>query len=284
MATLFDLRTRVKTRLAIPTSGDGIGTNANVDDWVNTALRAITNERDWWWNLTELATFVINNGVADLPADCVHVYGLMISGYPIQQVSKADYLAQNVAELPGPFGYAIIGTKLKLVPAPSAIFSGGQAVLLYYRAETTLVANGDVPNLPDAHCDALVDYAAYVGALARQDDKRATSNMASYQAWLRRMAEDTEPKHGRKRVRQIEDSGIITAAVLGNFTLATPTFAGGLIVCTSLTHPTAVIGQVILETDTGLLLWNVDGTANGWREFSQTLDPDIFDLMETIPI
>lgn len=275
-----ELRTRVMTRMSVPSSGDGIATPTNILDWLNMALRVVAEERDWPWLLVELFPFVITDGVGTLPTNAGRVFGMSIGGYPIQAISKSEYLAQNIIDLPSPYGFVILGDSLKLVPLISGAL---EATLIYYRTEVTLAADADEPLLPAAQCDALIDYAAYLGYLAKQDTTRAAPALASYQAWVKRMQADESPLHKRKRIRQIEDGGTLSGPFSSQPISVTPSFAAGLIVCTSSTHPTGVDGQVIFETDTRNFLV-YDSSVSEWVAPKQMLNPSILDLTDIIAL
>lgn len=246
-----ELKAEVLARMGVPTGGDGLANTSRAGAWVNTALRKLTNERDWWWNLYTLTGLVINNGLAALPTDFVHAVGLSVSGFPIEQISQADYLAQAVTEMPAPFGYVIAGAELRLAPAPTGIINDTSFV--YYRTDIPLSADGDTPRMPALHHDALVAYATYHGYLDKQDGKTATPHLLDYQSWLKSMQADVAP--GKKHhIRQVGRRDQFVAGA-GGFTFVTAPgpYAGGIIVCTSTTHPVGVEGQVIYETDTDLL-------------------------------
>lgn len=248
-----ELTAETLARMAVPTGGDGLSTSARAGAWVNTALRKLTNERDWWWNLTTLTGLVINNGVAALPTDFVHALGLSVSGFPIDQISQSEYLAQAVtADLPAPFGFVINGSQIMLAPAPSEIIN--DTSFIYYRTDIALSAAGDTPRMPALHHDALISYAVYHGYLDKQDNKKAAPHLLEYQSWVKSMQADVSPtkKHHIRRVGRREQ---FTAGT-GGFTFLTAPgpYAGGIIVCTTTTHPVGVEGQVIYETDTDRLL------------------------------
>jgi hypothetical protein len=256
------LKARVLADMGVPSSGDGLATLTRAGEWVNTALRKITVDRDWYWNLAEQTGIVFNNGEAALPTRFMKAFALSVQGYPVTQISKTDYVAQAVTELPNPFGWLVVDNAVKLAPAPSGIVN--DTLFLYYCSEPALTADVDVPRMPDAYHDALVDYAVSVGYRAKQDAARSGLAMASYQGWAKSMGDDTTPTK-KAHIRRTRDQPVLTLGASGfTFLTAPGPYAGGLILCTSTTRPVSADGQWIFETDTRRF-FEYDAAAVVWR-------------------
>lgn len=253
-----ELQTALSNRLGLPAAGDALLTSTSLAALINEALGVISTERMWWWLLTDV-TFQFNGGVATLPTDLVKIEAVQAYGGLIEPVSRRDLIDSDYVELPSPVGWTTVGNQIRLAPAPAGLIAGR---MFYYRTETTLVAGSDLPAMPVAFHGVIIAYAAYLAHTRRQDPVRAQAATLEYQAWLKRMVDDQSPVKGPRRVRIGRDRA---PATFPSSTLpAQPSITtGGVIVCTSLTRPTAVDGQLILETDTDRLL-EYDATLVAW--------------------
>lgn len=278
---LSDLIVEVKDRLGVPAAGDPMATDARITRAINAALRKVTMDHTWFWNLYKQVGFTFNNGSGALPADFVSFFGLSVQGYPIEQISKTDFLGQAVVATPDPFGVTILASTIELAPAPGGIIN--DTILLYYRSEPSLVAAADTPRLPAAHHDMLADYATGQMYLMRQDAARAAPWLASYAAWVKSMADETTPTK-KHRIRDARNTAPLTMGASGFTFLSAPgPYAGGLILCTSLTRPTGVDGQWIFETDTRKVL-EYDAAAVQWRVPWQIEWPDVYAMSDVIAL
>lgn len=245
---LGELRDAVKNRLGLSPQGDALITDAFVDSAINSALRAVSSEKPWWWLLASV-TFDFNGGQAALPSDAMSIEGIQAYGGLLDAVSRRDMLDQDSLD-PQPSGWTVLGNVLWLVPAPEGLVP---ARMLYYRAEATLVADTDEPLIPLAYQDKVVAYAAYLGYKKRQDPVRAAAEFTDYKDWVARTQADQSPVKGPRRARVARRRAVVGASG-ATLPAQPPITVGGVIDCTSTTRPLEVDGQLIFETDKRRLL------------------------------
>lgn len=198
-----EIRTAVKERMAIPSSGDGMLTDAVLNNLINRALATISAAKEWPWLLdTYSITFV--SGSAHIPNDFVRARQLVINDVPVLWLQLEDFLMpdRRIAV----FAWTIIGNQARLNPIPTTDQSG---TLYYYRAEPELLSDYSTPLMPSLHHSLIVAYTAYLAALTRQDEGRAAVYQAEYQAILSNMRDDLKQNTSR-RIRY--DSGYQYAA------------------------------------------------------------------------
>jgi len=181
-----ELRTAVKDRLAIPSSGDGLITDTFVNTSLNDALNRISAERDWWWlAATATLTFDTVNGAATLPSDFMRANKLVINDALAEPIPLEDYLDPENTE--SSYGWVIYGSQVKITPIPSASLNG---TFYYFRNEPALSSDGASPLLPVAYHYAVVAYAAFLCCARRQDEQRASLYMQEYGNWMRTLSDD----------------------------------------------------------------------------------------------
>jgi hypothetical protein len=181
-----ELRTAIKDRLAIPSTGDGLITDAFVNTAINDALNRVSAERDWWWLAsTTTLTFDNVNGAATLPTDFMRANQLVINSAPVQQIPFEDYI--NPLSDDTNYGWVIYGNEARINPVPSTNTSG---TFYYFRSEPALSSDGATPILPPVYHYIIVCYGAYLCAARRQDESRASLYLQEYGNWLRTMNDD----------------------------------------------------------------------------------------------
>lgn len=189
-----ELRTEIKNRLAIPSSGDGLITDTVVNQSIQDALSVLVTTRDWPWLLTSTQlAFPANLGVATLPCDFVRAKELVINDQPVTYVDLNQFLYQN--DLGYPYVWTVTGTDVRIWPVGSQMVLG---TLWYYKAEPELVADTSEPLLPDFLQQWVVAYGAYLCALRRQDEGRAQVYLNQSNDLLNRMRDDVRRKTGRR--------------------------------------------------------------------------------------
>lgn len=187
-----DIRSAVKLRLAIPSTGDGLLTDAVLDSHINRSLATISGAREWPWLLTTNdLTFV--SGQASLPQDFIRARSLIYNTLPVQWVQLEDFLDPDRFFVP--YGWTIVGNTAKLAPTPTSTIT---ATLYYYRAEPELHSDFSIPLIPSLHHELIVAHAAYLACLTRQDEQRASVNFADYNMMLNNMRDDLKQNTGRR--------------------------------------------------------------------------------------
>lgn len=189
-----ELRTEIKNRLAIPSSGDGLITDTVVNQAIQDSLNVIASTRDWPWLLTsQQVAFPANIGATDLPCDFIRAKELVINSQPVTYVDLNQFLATD--QLGYPYVWTIVGNQIKIFPIPGALTL---ATIYYYKAEPELVADTSEPIMPNFLQQWIVAYGAYLCALRRQDEGRAQVYLAQSNDLLNRMRDDLRRKTGRR--------------------------------------------------------------------------------------
>lgn len=187
------MRSAVQLRMGITgTYTDALLPAVNIDILINNALDQISASAQWPWLLTS-TSLSFAPSTATLPFDFIMARSLVYNGYPVQWIQLEDYLDPD--RFFSPFGWTIVGNQARLTPAPTANASG---TLYYYRNEPALVSDTDIPLLPTVHHNAVVSLAAYMGCLARQDESRASVNMADYRLNVNNMRDDLKQNTSRR--------------------------------------------------------------------------------------
>jgi hypothetical protein len=191
-----ELRTAIKDRLAIPSTGDGLITDSFVNSAINDSLHRISAERDWWW-LAATATLNFDpvNGQAQLPSDFMRANQLVINSSPVRQIPFEDYI-DPLSKGSG-YGWVIYGNQVKINPIPNTTTPG---TFYYFRSEPALAADSSVPILPPLYHYIIVAYGSYLCAARRQDESRASLYLQEYGNWLRTMNDDNRSSI-RKRIK-----------------------------------------------------------------------------------
>lgn len=181
-----EIRDAVKQRLAIPSSGDGQLTTSVLDELINRALTVISGARDWPWLLsTHDLTFPAATSTSSLPNDFIKARSLVYNDYPVMWVQLEDFL--NPDRVYATFAWTIIGNKAQITPASSTDLT---ATLYYYRTEPALLSDYATPLMPPQLHNIIVAYAAYLAAMIRQDEQRASTYITEYKALLEDMRDD----------------------------------------------------------------------------------------------
>lgn len=189
-----ELRTEIKNRLAIPSSGDGLITDTVVNQAIEDALNVFVSTRDWPWMLTSsMLAFPANVGESPLPCDFVRAKELVINDEPVTYVDLNQFL--EIDEAGYPYVWTIVGSTVKIYPVGTQMVYG---TMYYYKTEPELVADTSVPLMPAFLHQWIVAYGAYLCALRRQDEGRAQVYLAQSNDLLNRMRDDVRRKTGRR--------------------------------------------------------------------------------------
>ena len=188
-----EIRTAVKQRLAIPSSGDGQLTDTVLDSLINTALAHISQARQWPWLLnTQNVTF--SNGTAYLPQDFIMARSLVYNSRPVTWLQLEDFISAPDTDYSG-YAWTIVGNQAQLTPVPTTDIT---TTLYYYRAEPELYSDYSTPIMPAMHHHLIVAYASYLAAIVRQDEGRASVHMAEYNAIMGNMRDDLNQSTSRR--------------------------------------------------------------------------------------
>lgn len=190
-----ELRTEIKNRLAIPSSGDGLITDTVVNQAITDALNVMVTTRDWPWLVaSQQLAFPANINYAELPCDFVRAKELVVNGQPVPYVDLNQFI--NTADYSGwPYQWTIIGNQVQISPTSSQMIL---ATMYYYKGEPELTADTQEPVMPGFLHQWIVAYGAYLCALRRQDEGRAAVYMAQSNDLMNRMRDDVRRKTGRK--------------------------------------------------------------------------------------
>lgn len=190
-----ELRTAIKDRLAIPSTGDGLITDAFVNTAINDSLARVSAEKDWWW-LAATATLSFDNvnGAAQLPSDFMRANQLIINSSPVEQIPFEDYIS---GQPDTGYGWVIYGNQVRINPVPSTTTPG---TFYYFRSEPALSADGSTPLMPLAYHYVIVAYGSYLCAARRQDEQRASLYLQEYGNWLRTLNDDNRASL-KKRIK-----------------------------------------------------------------------------------
>jgi hypothetical protein len=186
MTTLGELRTLVRTRLDEPS--EVYWSDDDLNDFLNEATREIARRA---LNLESQETFTVHGGQAEYgQADhgltsliMVNVLYYQPTGntmrYPLQytDVNNGNAIpwfstqdqTQAIPELFTAWG-VVPDLKFTLYPTPS---QDGECFIFYWRYPTTMVADGDVAEIPTGWHDLAVTYACYLGMLRDRDQRFA---------------------------------------------------------------------------------------------------------------
>ena len=162
-------------------------TRERVKDYINEAYNIVYYDRDWYWRLTQDATFTTTSGTEEytLATDV----GKMID---VRDTTNDTYLAEAhyldlVQDRPGidstndtghPTKWYYSGDssqtpKIKLYVIPNGSFAMEYD---YYKKLTELSADSDTSDLPTRWQQILIDYALYQEFLAQNDSRYSIYN------------------------------------------------------------------------------------------------------------
>lgn len=179
---LSAFRSAIETRTGV-SSSDGSITTAVKTEFVNSALRRVQNEKDWYWlEDTETVAFVnaddayTVSGVRTIAV--VDASGNELENEPFLKVLR------NVGSAAVPVMYARYGDTIKVRPTPN---TSGNLTHYFVNAETALSADSDTPLMPSAFDDAVIEYACYLVNLRLGRPDAAAANLAAYNGWIEQM-------------------------------------------------------------------------------------------------
>jgi hypothetical protein len=157
----------------------------NSKRWINLRYGQLWTAERWTFRQTE-ANPVTAVGVANLgtvPVNLGRVLGLWdengveLNYYRPDQWNR-NFLADVATSTGAPWGYTVVNGAIKVGPTPSAVAT---FTLLHLRRITSLVADGDVPELPAEYHWLLVPGAQAQGQIVKQDPNAGMSEQAYLQ-------------------------------------------------------------------------------------------------------
>lgn len=182
------IRLAVRHRLGITAAGDGMISEAFMDDAINEALRRVSKDRRWPWLIMQASmSFTVGNaGIVALPTGYMAAKHLTITGTSGTRVAKylplSEFLDTEARQTELiRHVWTVSGVNIQLSPAPTVTTAG---TLHYYGVEPDLTTDDGEPLMPDAYHDVVVAFATYICALRRQDEGRAQNYLSDAQTQL----------------------------------------------------------------------------------------------------
>lgn len=151
---------------------------ASIKRWLNDALKRVYRKLDFPENQTEAAVpFVAGTREYSLPADFIRLsrsddegsLRIELAGaadLPVHEVPLVEINARDETATGRPLLFALKASTFVVWPAPDATYTGR---LPYWAGAAEMVADTDVPNIPDEYCELLVAYALSL-AYGKEDD------------------------------------------------------------------------------------------------------------------
>jgi hypothetical protein len=183
---LNDIRLEVTTGRADPTVY-----NARIASWANEALLRIGRQLRAPEN-EGTATLTTTSGQATVndPTDIAHVRSLFDSQRAIKlqpvQLDDIDSAWQTTGQ---PYAYAVDGATLRLYPTPNGIYT---LQLRYWKLPPKLVADTDVPAIPEEYHSLLVTWALFRFYRNEDDQQQAQSFRAEFYEELGRARQELQ--------------------------------------------------------------------------------------------
>lgn len=187
-------------------TGIAIDASARVE-WINEAIQAISEERDWPW-LDGVDTFntVANTAAYNFPADWKRTRSVSINDQVAHRISiiDGDAYNENFDDWRSPYHYALEGNQLVIFPTPLAVMSVKHR---YVKQEPMLDDGTDTPLVPSHFHQAVVAYAA-ARVCDRLGDDRSAKFDSEYERWRKRMLDATARSQQPHRVRVRAGGGL----------------------------------------------------------------------------
>jgi hypothetical protein len=188
MATLLQLRRMTRNRLGVP-ANDAFFRDDVMDDAINAAVATFEAERNWPWQLrSTVLTTTDLTGEVTLPTDWRATRSLYADGYEVPNVPPYELYAYRDSE-GGVTAFAHVGNSLLVRNIPAV---GTELELLYYRAPTFLIQDGDSPDLPADAYPAIVAKAAQLSSTREDDRPSAAAHLIEYTQWIERLVNTGE--------------------------------------------------------------------------------------------
>lgn len=193
---LTDLLARVLNRGSFNSADTGLTSTVHTAH-INAALKQISNERDWPWLFTTAtintvagtATYAHPTGYVRTDSIFEPATGIILQERQIEELDQ--YTASD-----RPLLWCSYGTNIVLGPKPDDVYA---LTHRYVRVEPLLTTGSDLPLIPNAFDEGVVEWATYLGqTFTRQFDK-AQEAAARYNAWLKTTLDNV--RRGRRPLR-----------------------------------------------------------------------------------
>lgn len=202
---LATMRSGVYARLGIKES-DPQFPGPVINIFINAAIRQYAAARLWPW-LDTVETITTAGGTdtytpgANGTGTWVSTDDLVLTAddgivFTLNRHDRSVLDDWTVTERARPEVFAVSADQIVLRPIPDRAYT---LTHRYQRAEKVLVSDTDVPYLPDAYADAVVDLATVLALGRSKEDNRAVAAAARYSQWLDMM--DDNRRRGRKPSR-----------------------------------------------------------------------------------
>lgn len=179
---LTDLMLRVRYRGSFNSADTGL-TDTVITAQINAALKQVASEQDWPW-LESSATITSANGIQSyaVPTGWVRTTAIIdtAAGVPLDERSVEEI--DSFTAVAHPLYFALYGDAVLLGPTPDAVYSLKHR---FVKAESVLSAGTDLPLIPRAFDEGVVEFATALCHLFTRQTEKAAEAQARYDAWLK---------------------------------------------------------------------------------------------------
>lgn len=170
-----------------------------LDRWLNDGLRIAVAASEY---LQKSQAITVTGTKISLPTDFYKATGVsLVQGgvkYPVDP--GLDSSLDTDLGTGTPYNYHIWGQEMYFTPTPSTALTG---TLRYVAYPASMVADNDIPELPDAYHLMLVVYAAERALLVDGKADKAGAYMQDYRAQLTQLKNDVLERKGLAVIREV---------------------------------------------------------------------------------
>lgn len=201
--TLTELQGILRNRIPVASTDTQL-TATVLTSLINTALQAVSAERNWPWLLTSTAlTTVAGTAGYATPTAWLSTDTIIetTTGLFLANRNRKDVLAVPTSVTGEPVMYSIDGSNIVLRPIPDAVYSFTH---YYFKMEPALASGSDTPLVPVGSDEGVIEYATFLALRFRREDQRAIYAKKAYDDWVERMADNITGSRDTRapRVRQ----------------------------------------------------------------------------------
>lgn len=201
---LSDIRTAVRNSYGIAVT-DGQAADAVINQFINSALREVTLDRDWDWNeLSEDITMVADQSEYARAATARKTVRLVdvSNGRELLQVNPRFAVRYRDQTSTAVYWYVQGGT-IFLVPTPAR--AGDVYEHIYQGSEAVLALDADAPRMPDYAIDLLITKAVMRLAARLGDTKKYNLAQAEHERVKESLVNDARQATGVPRMLSRRD-------------------------------------------------------------------------------